>query len=328
MKRALMTAIPLNNHYEISESLFKLIAKRVALQLSPEDPRYHPVVVQTAIDVAVALPRKSLHETKQVGKHAGLDPASDFALQASAEAPRHKQRRASAGKTQKKRLKTVQSKFEKDLIAVIKKYRAGGKSMKWLRGEGKRLLTTAYTDAYKLGMAATGMLAPRTGKKVKGKRPKAELTAEDKKWIASSTKKELIYLNRLLGHVIEDNVRGNLPKRIKAYSQTVGSVYDASRIIADTPMVVIHWVLETNRSKRKTPKPCPDCQLLHKLSPFTKYTLPTTPKAGLTRCLSNCLCRLRIIIVKRTEVEKIKRKNKSADFLIRKVQRNRRSVSA
>lgn len=55
---------------------------------------------------------------------------------------------------------------------------------------------------------------------------------------------------------------------------------------------------------------CPDCIKLaarSKRKPFTLKTLPTTPRAGATRCRANCRCRLEIVFIPSRASKRIKR---------------------
>jgi hypothetical protein len=49
---------------------------------------------------------------------------------------------------------------------------------------------------------------------------------------------------------------------------------------------LIHWRLGAPE------KSCSDCPRLARNGPYTKASLPTTPSAGATQCLTNCNCRL------------------------------------
>jgi hypothetical protein len=52
------------------------------------------------------------------------------------------------------------------------------------------------------------------------------------------------------------------------------------------PKAQIYWVTDDD--------PCSSCDLLSSQSPYTAETLPTTPAAGDTQCLSRCRCFLEV----------------------------------
>jgi hypothetical protein len=49
---------------------------------------------------------------------------------------------------------------------------------------------------------------------------------------------------------------------------------------------------------------CPDCLVLAASGPYTKWNLPTTPRAGSTKCKTHCQCKLVVRVGKLTAVER------------------------
>ena len=77
-----------------------------------------------------------------------------------------------------------------------------------------------------------------------------------------------------------------LEKRVSMYAQTLDGIEGNAWVEDQGDRVVIDWVLGVAEH-------CPDCLILAANSPYTKLSLPTTPRAGSTKCLSNCRCSLR-----------------------------------
>ena len=124
-------------------------------------------------------------------------------------------------------------------------------------------------------------------------------TAEEKRWLKTATNEELRYWKNLLKDLKDRRVSGGrLRQRIRMYADTVRSIYDSARILATPARVLISWV---DRGDKKV---CPSREYMRSKSPFTKQKLPTVPRAGQTRCLSNCRCRLVIKNVSYDEWEK------------------------
>ena len=112
------------------------------------------------------------------------------------------------------------------------------------------------------------------------------LSSGEKKWLASAVREEVTHLNRFLEDIKNDRLRMPLRRRLEMYVDTLRGAYDAGRVIGTPKTTVIHWFT------RKDRKVCPGCQWMEEMSPFVKWSLPTTPRAGNTPCLSRCRCRV------------------------------------
>lgn len=177
--------------------------------------------------------------------------------------------------------------------------------------EMKKVLRVAYLDAYKLGTRAAGL--------VRATDFSFHLGADEKKWLDKVFFSEQKYFEKFLDDVIAGESKTKSKVRIKNYANALRSVFDSSRMLQLPDDSIIHWVLQSNN-------PCSDCRLLHRLSPYTRDTLPTTPKSGSTRCFSNCYCKLRVVEATPSEVNKVRRKNKNAQHVLKKLQRSRKAA--
>jgi hypothetical protein len=142
----------------------------------------------------------------------------------------------------------------------------------------KATLRTAYMDAYLNGIRASGMgdvyAAPRF------------LSAEEQRWVKSAYIHEMRFFNRLIREIELGKPVASLRSRIDMYGDTVKSLFDSGIVAGAHPQSLIYWIRDKAREN------CADCIELEKNSPYTPRTVPTTPKAGLTRCLSRCCCTL------------------------------------
>ena len=74
-------------------------------------------------------------------------------------------------------------------------------------------------------------------------------------------------------------------KRSGMYANTLNGISWNAMVEKQPDNVRIRWKLGTAEH-------CVDCIILASQSPYTKASLPTTPRAGATACLSNCKCKL------------------------------------
>ena len=89
---------------------------------------------------------------------------------------------------------------------------------------------------------------------------------------------------------------GKMPymKRLDMYGDTLDGMYDLS-VAASLPSdVKIYWMLGIAEH-------CDDCLLLEAGNPYSKFgvganPLPAVPRSGYTECLSNCKCRLEMVV--------------------------------
>lgn len=75
--------------------------------------------------------------------------------------------------------------------------------------------------------------------------------------------------------------------RLDLYRDTLDSMLFAGAVAALHPDTPVWWELSPECDH------CRDCLALSAASPWTVGTLPTTPRAGATECLSRCCCHLR-----------------------------------
>lgn len=147
------------------------------------------------------------------------------------------------------------------------------------------IMKPAWKRVFEAGVRATGIKGVGAGK---AGAPLVKLDADDEKWLRSAMQHEMKFLNGMLQAVEEQTYKMPLPQRVRMYVRTMESFYDSARAIGLPATVLIHW---KGKNDEKT---CVGCNYMFQHSPYTKKTLPTVPRAGLTPCLSNCRDRLLI----------------------------------
>lgn len=163
-------------------------------------------------------------------------------------------------------------------------------------GEIRGLFRKHYEMAYRRGIGTSISL---------GHENPALVSQEEARWLESAVRHEATYFNRLLDQVRNGKSPAAYRKRIKRYATTLESVFRSGQVAGQHPHTVIHWVVDTALEN------CPDCLALAKKGPFTKESLPTTPKAGATRCLDNCGCTLEYVKLDQASFERVRDASKS-----------------
>ena len=130
----------------------------------------------------------------------------------------------------------------------------------------QELITTNFEDAYALHRGAA-------------------LDAGDRAYLQRATQAEMKYATQFGDDIVNGRLRMPRVKRAELYAQTLDGVGWNAMIEKFPNSVRIQWVLGTAEH-------CKDCIALASSGPYTKWTLPTTPRAGGTRCVSNCKCKL------------------------------------
>jgi len=107
------------------------------------------------------------------------------------------------------------------------------------------------------------------------------LTPADKQWIGRAVAREMGYFRPFMQKV-QDGTESWVGPRIDMYKDLLEGVYGAGKISGLSRESLLYWTGPRDKEK------CPSCEYLVKHNPYTTSTLPTTPRAGLTRCLFNC----------------------------------------
>lgn len=181
-------------------------------------------------------------------------------------------------------LDRVQQQVERDLLRVMLRHDAGKyESRRAFERDAIAVMKPAWKEVFEAGVRSSGIkgTGSTTG-------PVVKLTPEDQKWLRSAMQHEMRFLNGFITAVDEGTWKMPLPKRVRMYARTLEAFYDSARVIGLPATVLIHWTGENDE------RTCLGCKYLFEHSPYTKKTLPTVPRSGLTPCLSNCRDKLLI----------------------------------
>ncbi|MCK4785194.1 MAG: hypothetical protein KAV87_15700 [Desulfobacteraceae bacterium] len=149
----------------------------------------------------------------------------------------------------------------------------------------KKELGVAYKEAYVFGQRSIGY--------------SGDLMDEDLAFIKSFKKTENGFLRKFMKAIVAEKLVMDRYERAKMYVDTVRTVFDHARVEAAPNWIKIYWV------PSRSVKHCADCLVLAVNSPYSKKSLPTTPRAGDTSCLSNCKCHLMMRYKKPDDIEPV-----------------------
>lgn len=215
-----------------------------------------------------------------------------------------KAERRGATTVSKKQFDDLQERLSRGIINYSHLFLEGKiNKTRWLTWV-RHLLRDSYQEAFKLGMKSSGASSVQAG-----------VATFDKEWVAGAARHELQFFNRLLQQIQEGTYKGELTKRLKAYSEALQHVYYSGRVMGTPEGHIIDWVGPNDRAT------CNGCRFLAENSPYTKLTLPTTPRAGDTRCLHNCRDRLVIRHVGLRKFESVQKGQRSKRWYQEKLRR-------
>jgi hypothetical protein len=213
-----------------------------------------------------------LTESKLIGAH----PLHrlDF-LQERRHSRQYAERRKIGNTIGARKLGEVKKYVEDSLLYDIEQFQNGKLNVNHFRSKVTETMRDAWRDAFHAGARAAGV----PGLSVGGTKIKMRLSEMDDAFLQRAMAHEMRYLNGFLNDVIEDTCRMPMEQRVGMYRNSLRSFYDNARIIGLPRETVIHWCGPDDN------KTCAGCRYLFEQQPFTKYTLPTVPRSGSTRCL-------------------------------------------
>jgi len=170
--------------------------------------------------------------------------------------------------------------------------------------EMRSVFRDAYERAYRLGLSSTFGA---------GHTSQALLSPEESRWLESAVRHEARYFNRFLDQVGRGSSPAMFSKRIDMYAKTLESIFRAGQTKGQHPHVEIHWRVNPELEN------CPACLKLAAGGPYTKDTLPTTPRAGATPCKFNCGCELEFIHTDQVQVDKRRERGLTHKYALSKI---------
>jgi len=243
--------------------------------------------------------KHTLDESKKLGRHKGvITPWQHHAKVATVRAisnPQQQKRQQLVGQARvARRLHQLEANFKKalkDLNLANKDQILSSKRM-------KKVFRDYYRMSFQLGKIAGGNISSN---------PLPPLSNEDHRWLESFLRKEFEFWKKF---VVSGVGAKSEAQRIEMYTRTLRGVYYSAKVLEVPPHTLFYW--------RTSPaEHCSHCLFLASQSPFTKANLPTVPRIGETKCLSNCKCQLQIKQVSLMEYVKVSRRSKPREELLR-----------
>lgn len=222
--------------------------------------------------------------------------AQDMSSVKDADPSAFAQRRRYGADVGRRVLARTQEETREEMLMTFRAFQGKKITERGLRRYMTEAMKSAWRKVFLAGLRAGGV--PGTGAGG-GDSPLVGLTAHDERWIKSAMQHEMRFLNKMVKAILEGTYRMPLERRINMYVDALQSFYESARVIGLPLTTEIRW---HGPSDKRT---CLGCQYLFEHSPYTKITLPTTPRSGLTPCLTNCRDRLWIRRVGPEEAQKI-----------------------
>jgi hypothetical protein len=194
----------------------------------------------------------------------------------------------------KRKLDKAKEEAYPKVLNAINQFLTGKLTEKEMRTQVIKTMKRAWKTVFFAGVRSSGIPGDF------GKKWRMETTPEDEKWLKSAMSHEMRFLNKMLTQVVEGNYKMPLPRRVRMYVDALESFYNSARVMGVPMNTIFHWKLSPEGVKKDNI--CASCVYLSEHSPYTKKTLPTTPRSGMTLCLTNCRDKL---VARRVPKDKI-----------------------
>lgn len=173
---------------------------------------------------------------------------------------------------------TATAESRKEFRRLLKRWAAGKVEERELRKSATKIMKGAWKKVFLAGLRAGGTVGGGSGP---GKEL-VHLDAADEAWVRGAMQHEMRYLNGFIRALVEESTKMDPIRRADMYIDALYSFFESARVISLPTAVRIWWKGPDDH------KTCLSCSYLFDQSPYTKLTLPTTPRSGLTLCLTNC----------------------------------------
>lgn len=192
-----------------------------------------------------------------------------------------------------KRMDVLKDAYRDELGDLLRRVEGGKVTEKSAALTLRRVFNEYFRKAYALGLQAQGVGARR-----KLKYLVSEFTDDDLHHIRTAVSEELRYMRKFLSAIAEDRLFMSFDNRLELYVQGLDGVFGGARIAALPAKTVLWWAGPRDKNK------CESCTYLLNNSPYLPTTLPTTPRAGDTLCLSRCRDK---IVARKAVTEEVRR---------------------
>lgn len=247
-----------------------------------------PFVLAPSYMSGVELDPRELNEGKSLGgaRESDLVLMNDLTLDAVINPQRYAARRKVGVTVGRRQLLAAQEAAKDGFLQMIADWEAGKLQESTFRKESIRLMRRAWKTVFLAGLRSGGL---------PGTTATQGIPQEDAKFLKGAVAHEMRFLNKFLDAVVEGAGKMPYPRRVQMYIDTLTSFYESARVMSLPATSIIRW---TGPEDKVT---CASCRYLFDHNVYTRVTLPTTPRSGVSLCLSNCRDRL---LVRRTTPEK------------------------
>ena len=164
---------------------------------------------------------------------------------------------------------SLKEEFKVALFGILGSYQRGEIKAEVMEEMWRSEIRNTWEKAYGLGIRSVGN--------------PFGVWEQDKTWLKGAEAEEFGYLGKFAEDIKKNELAMGIEDRLGMYVETLDSVYFHGQVEGSPEFVKIIWHLRDS-------KHCNDCIKLAAGSPYTKTTLPTVPRSGDSRCLSNCKC--------------------------------------
>lgn len=150
------------------------------------------------------------------------------------------------------------------------------------------MIRDAYVKAYKLGLASSELRRQTGSTPVR--------TKADTEWVKKAYRTAMQEWRAFVHKFVTRNLGGtHWPDRIRAFIHQIDTAFQSARATTIGADTLIFWVGPHDH------RTCPGCSLLFANNPYTRDTLPCSPRSGSTPCRHNC--RDHLLVRKATKEE-------------------------
>lgn len=253
-----------------------------------------------------------IEEAKKIGDRLKFDPFVNFSSQLNhaIQGKHYSAKLASKNATQLVAMIKLKLKVKEELTTVLQQFKSDEINKNQAAVRMKDILKSGHEEAFLRGMKAAGFDSDK-------------LPDKEAKWLQSTRADEHMYLNKFLDDVENDRGTVDHYTRSSFYGDALNGTYNAGRNAAMPPGMLVYWRLESKKSSvtGKKIQHCETCLYLSKESPFTPATLPIVPRAGHTKCVNNCRCKLVYVTSTPERAEEVAKKKGSPRQVLAKMKK-------
>jgi hypothetical protein len=192
-----------------------------------------------------------------------------------------------------RKLKEVQGRVLPTVTRLIKQYERQNIDSTEFSERMVKMMKTAWREVYLAGVRSAGVPGAGAG----AGKSLVKLGVNEDKWLRSAMTHEMRYLNKFIDAVANDTGKMPYDRRAKMYVDALQSFYESAKVIGMPAHTLIRWV------GIKDDDTCESCRYIVEHNPYTKFTLPATPRSGATLCLTNCRHRLLLRIASHEAIQ-------------------------